>query len=304
MRVVISGGSGFIGEPLVRALQARGDDVAVLTRHPSHVNAGRALVWDPGARDGAWRAETASADAVVNLAGENVAGRWTAERKQRIVDSRVTATRALIEALELEPGRSRVLVSASAVGFYGNRNDELLDEQAESGSGFLAGVVRQWEELAHGADHVARVVILRFGVVLAANGGALGKMLLPFRIGVGGPIASGKQWMSWVDRDDVVRMILRAIDRESARGVYNVTAPEPVRNRDFTRALGAALHRPALLPAPSFALRLIFGEMADETLIGGQRVVPKRATSEGFVFQYPTLGAALEHALHSEGPAR
>lgn len=305
MRVVISGGGGFIGEPLVRALLARGDDVAVLTRHSSHVNAGRALVWDPSARDEAWRREVASADAVVNLAGENVAGgRWTAERKRRIVDSRVTATRALVEALETEPARSRVLVSASAVGFYGTRDDELLDEQAVSGNGFLADVVRRWEELAHGADHRARVVILRFGVVLAANGGALGKMLLPFRIGVGGPIASGKQWMSWVDRDDVVRMTLWAIDREGARGVYNVTAPEPVRNRDFTRALGAALHRPALLPAPSFALRLLFGEMADEMLIGGQRVVPKRATSEGFVFQYPTLGAALEHVLHSQGPAR
>src|SRR5260221_10502271 len=194
MRVVISGGSGFTGEPLVRALQARGDDGAVLTRHPSHVNAGRALVWDPGARDGAWRGEATSADAVVNLAGENVAGRWTAERKRRIVDSRVTATRALIEALESEPGRSRVLVSASAGGFYGNRNDELLDEQAESGSGFLAGVVRRGEKLAHGADHIARVVILRFGVVLAANGGALGKMLLSVRIGVGGASAGWKWW--------------------------------------------------------------------------------------------------------------
>jgi uncharacterized protein len=299
MKVVISGGSGFIGQPLARALLARGDDVVVLTRNPSQVRAGRPLVWNPDASSGDWKSEVASASAVINLAGENVAGgRWTAARKRRIVDSRLTGTRALVEALQSQPARKRVLVNASAVGFYGIRGDDLLTEKDDSGSGFLAGVVRRWEELAHTAGPVARVVILRLGVVLAANGGALGKMLLPFRLGAGGPIGSGQQWMSWVDRDDVVRMILWVIDYDHAEGVYNVTAPEPARNRDFTRALGAALHRPAFLPVPSFALKVLFGEMAGEMLIGGQRVLPERATGEGFVFQYSSLGAALQHALH------
>ncbi len=302
MKVVISGGSGFIGEPLTRALLARGDDVAVLTREPSHVRAGRALVWDPRASGGDWRGEVAAADAVINLAGENVAGgRWTSQRKQRIVDSRITATSTLVDVLQTQPARNRVLINASAVGFYGVRGDELLTEKSAPGSGFLAEVVRKWEELALGAAPVGRVAILRLGVVLGANGGALGKMLLPFRLGAGGPIASGRQWMSWVDRNDVVRMILWAIDQDRAEGPYNVTAPEPVRNREFTRALGAVVHRPAFLPAPAFALRLLFGEMADEMLIGGQRVIPERATSEGFVFQYPSLVAALQHAL---GPGR
>jgi uncharacterized protein len=299
MKIVISGGSGFIGQPLAHALLARDDDVAVLTRNPSQVRAGRPLVCDPDAPPGDWRAEVASAEVVINLAGENVAGgRWTAQRKQRIVNSRLNVTRALVQALESQPARNRVLVNASAVGFYGIRGDDVLTEKSGPGSGFLAGVVRQWEELAQSASPVARVVILRLGVVLAANGGALGKMLLPFRLGAGGPIAGGQQWVSWVDRDDVVRMILWAIDHDRAEGVYNVTAPEPVRNRDFTRALGAALHRPAFLPVPSFALKVLFGEMAGEMLIGGQRVLPERATSEGFVFQYPSLGAALQHALH------
>jgi uncharacterized protein len=299
MRIAITGGSGFLGVPLVRALLARGDDVAVLTRDPAHVEAGRAVAWS-----GPWQEEVASADAIVNLAGENVGGgRWTDGRKRRIVESRLRVTQSLIDALKTEPGRKRVLVSASAIGFYGVRGDEALDEQASAGSGFLADVVRRWEELAHGADDVARVVILRFGVVLGRNGGALGKMLLPFRLGAGGPLGSGQQWMSWIDRDDVIRMILwvmnRDGDREGARGVYNATAPAPVRNREFTRALGAAVHRPAFLPAPAFGLKLLFGEMADEMLLGGQRVVPARAASEGFSFEYPTLSAALEHALRA-----
>ena len=304
MKVVVSGGSGFIGGPLVRALLARGDDVVVLTREPSHVKAGRALAWDPASPAGGWREQVATADAIVNLAGENVGGgRWTAERKLRIAGSRMTVTQALVAALQDQPARSRVLVNASAVGFYGNRGDELLNEQAAAGDGFLAGVVRQWEELAQAASPVVRVVILRLGVVLGANGGAIGKMLLPFRLGAGGPMGSGQQWMSWVDRDDVIAVILWAIDHDTARGIYNVTSPNPVRNRDFAGALGAALHRPALLPTPAFALRLLLGEMADEMLLGGQRVVPERVAAEGFVFQYPTLEGALRHALHPQHSA-
>lgn len=296
MKIAIAGGTGFIGEPLVRALLARGDDVVVLTRNPSHVHAGRAVAWD-----GAWQQEVAQADAVINLAGENVGGgRWTAERKRRVLESRVRATQSIVDALKKEPGRQRVLVNASATGYYGLRGDETLDEQSSSGDGFLADVVRQWEQVARGAEDVARLVILRFGVVLGAGGGALGKMLLPFKLGLGGRLGSGEQWMPWVDREDVIRMVLWAIDRKESRGVYNVTAPEPVRNRDFTRALGAALHRPAVLPAPAFALKLALGaEMASEMLLGGQRVLPVRATSEGFTFAYPTLAAALQHAVRS-----
>jgi uncharacterized protein (TIGR01777 family) len=298
MKIAIAGGSGFIGEPLVRALLARGDDVAVLTRDPARVRAGRAVEWDPAAGVGAWGTAVATADAVVNLAGENVGeGRWSEERKRRIAGSREKATTALVSAMKTQPERQRVLVNASAVGFYGPRGDEVLDETAATGSGFLAEVVRKWEALAGTAEGVARVVVLRFGVVLAREGGALGKMLLPARLGAGGPMGSGAQWMSWIDRDDIIRMILWAIDTQPVRGTYNATAPHPARNRDFARALGSALHRPAFLPAPAFALRLALGQMADEMLLAGQRVVPERATSEGFSFDYPQLAAALEHAL-------
>ena len=291
MKIVVSGGTGFIGEPLVRRLLARGDDVAVLTRNPAKVRAGRPLAWDQVS-------EAAGADAVINFAGENVGGgRWTEERKKRIMQSRVDATSALVEAVNARPNERRVFVNASAVGYYGLRGDEVLDETAPPGGGFLAEVVKRWEEIARRAEGAARLVILRFGVVLGP-GGALAKMLPPFRLGAGGPIGSGEQWMSWVDREDVLRMIEWALDHPSARGVYNVTAPHPARNRDFARALGRALHRPAFIPVPAFALRLAFGrEMADEILLGGQRVVPSRAAAEGFTFAYPELDAALRHAL-------
>jgi uncharacterized protein (TIGR01777 family) len=293
MKIVVAGGTGFIGEPLVRRLQARGDDVAVLTRNPAHVSAGRPLQWD-GRTQGAWSSEVAAADAVINLAGENIAdGRWTAERKKRLVASRLDATGAIVAALRAEPRATRTLINASAVGFYGDRGEEQLDESSSRGSGFLAELVERWETAAREAEPLARLVILRFGVVLAPDGGALKKMILPFKLGAGGPIGSGRQWMSWIDRDDAVRLIEWALDRGEARGVYNATAPEPVRNRDFARALGRALHRPSLVPTPGLALRLLFGQMADEALLAGQRVLPRRATNEGFVF-----GAAdAVHAL-------
>ena len=297
MKIVIAGGSGFIGEPLVRRLLSRGDDVAVLTRDVSRVQAGRPLQWDARSQ-GAWSDEAATADAVVNLAGENIGGgRWTADRKRRLVDSRLNATQALVEALRREPTRRRALVNASAVGFYGDRGDEELDESSPRGTGFLADLVDQWEAAAREAEPMARLVVLRFGVVLAKGGGALGKMLLPFRLGAGGPIGNGTQWMSWVSRDDVLRMIEWAIDQDSARGVYNVTAPAPVRNRDFARALGHALSRPAVIPAPAFALRAILGDMADEALLAGQRVIPRRAERQGFAFEAATIDDALKRAL-------
>ncbi len=293
VNIVVAGGSGFIGQALVRALLERGEDVAVLSRDPAKVRDGRGVGWGGAAET------VRGADAIVNLAGENVgAGRWTEARKQRILQSRVETTRTLVEALRAAPERKRAFISASAVGYFGLRGDEILDESAPSGSGFLAEVVRQWEAEAREADAFARVVISRFGVVLGP-GGPLAKMALPFRFGVGGRVGSGTQWMSWIDRDDVVRLLLWALDNEAVRGSYNATAPEPVTNRDFARALGRALHRPAIMPAPAFALRLLFGRMAEEILLGGQRVVPARAAREGFVFEYPNLDRALAHALKS-----
>jgi uncharacterized protein (TIGR01777 family) len=296
MNIVVAGGSGFLGEPLVRRLLARGDAVAVLTRDTSRVRAGRPILWD-GRSQGAWAEEVAAADVVINLAGENIgAGRWTAERKRRLIDTRLDAAKAIVEALR-RTARKRTLINASATGFYGNRQDEELDESSSRGSGFLAELVEQWEAAAREAEPLARLVLLRFGVVLAKDGGALQKMMLPFKLGAGGPVASGQQWMSWVDRDDVLRMIEWAIDNDNARGIYNVTAPQPVRNREFSRAVGKALSRPAFMPAPAFALRAALGEMADELLIGGQRVLPRRAEAEGFRFEAGNLEEGLRRAL-------
>lgn len=293
MKIVVAGGSGFLGEPLVNRLLARGDEVAVLTRNPAHVRAGRALAWDARSQ-GAWSDEVAAADVLLNLAGENIGdGRWTADRKKRLVASRVEATGALVDALRREPRRSRTMINASAVGFYGNRGDEVLDESSARGEGFLAELVERWEAAAREAESLARLVVLRFGVVLGADGGALKKMMLPFKLGAGGPIGNGAQWMSWIDRDDALRIIEWAIDHDSARGIYNATSPQPVRNRDFARSLGRALHRPALLPTPAFALRLAFGEMADEVLLAGQRVLPRRTEEDGFTFDRPALDASL-----------
>ena len=271
--------------------------MSVLSRNPSRVRVGSGIPWD-GRNQGAWTKELDDADAVINLAGENVGeGRWTADRKRKLIASRIEATGAIVEALRSAPQRTRTLVSASAVGYYGDRGDEVLDESASQGEGFLATLVETWESAAVKAEPFARAVLLRFGVALAAEGGALKKMLLPFKLGAGGPMGSGRQWMSWIDRDDALRMVLWALDNAEVRGLYNATAPEPVRNSDFTRALGQALHRPAVLPAPAFALRLAFGQMADEMLLGGQRVIPRRAEAEGFAFESRTIEQAFAKHL-------
>ena len=295
MKIAIAGGTGFIGEPLARRL-AEKHQVLILTRDPRRVKAGRAVEWKPGHTG--WESQIADADGFVNLAGENIGeGRWTEERKAVLRRSRLEATEALVGAMRRSPRPGRVLVNASAIGYYGARGDETLDETAGPGADFLAELVREWEAAAKQAEGLARVAILRFGIVLAAEGGALKKMLLPFRMFAGGPLGSGEQWMSWVDRDDVVRMIEWALERDSVRGIYNATAPSPVRNREFTRELGRALNRPAIIPAPAFALRALLGEMADPLLLTGQRIVPDRARREGFEFRYPDLVSSLRHAI-------
>jgi uncharacterized protein len=295
--VVIAGGTGFIGENLARRFSARGDDVTVLSRNPGKVRAGRGVPWD-GRTQGAWSADVAGANVIINLAGENIGeGRWTEERKRRIVASRLDATNALIEALRAAPSRERTFISASAIGYYGPRGDELIDESTPSGDDFLAGICRRWEEAARGAEGLARLVIVRIGIVLAKDGGALGKMLLPFRLGVGGRFGSGRQWMSWIVRDDLLRLMEWAADEGTARGVYNATAPHPVRNGELTRALARALHRPAFAAMPAFALRLALGEMGESLLLAGQRVQPVRALDGGFRFGQERLEGALDELL-------
>lgn len=297
MKIIVAGGSGFIGEPLVKHLLSRGDDVFVLTRNPEKLAAGRALQWD-GKAQGPWSEDVATADVVVNLAGENLSeGRWTQERKRKLIESRLDSTRALVEAMRTERGRKRTFISASAVGAYGDRGDEEIDESSRRGHGFLADLTDQWERAARSAESISRLIITRFGVVLGAGGGALRKMLLPFRLGVGGTIAGGDQWMSWIDRDDLIRMIAWLIDSEEATGVYNATSPRPVRSRELTRELARVLHRPALLPTPAFVLRLMFGEMAEETVIEGQRVFPHRAEAEGFRFETREVAESLAKQL-------
>jgi uncharacterized protein (TIGR01777 family) len=290
MHYLITGGSGFIGSALCRSLIADGHRVTVLTR-----DIVRARQRVPDAVFVIDRFDFAQeVDAVVNLAGENLAsGRWTAARKHEFVASRIGMTKRVLNWIERQDSPPRVLVSGSAVGWYGPSQDEILDEGADIGNDFSAHLCRDWEAEADKAEALGvRVCRVRTGIVLGAEGGALKKMLLPFRLGVGGPMGSGRQWMSWIAREDIVALIRWLADSDSARGAFNGTAPFPVRNAEFARLLGAALRRPAFLPAPAFALKLLLGEMAD-VLLTGQRVVPKRALDQGFKFRLGELGPAL-----------
>jgi len=294
MHHLITGGSGFIGSALCRSLVADGHRVTVLTRD---IERARGRV--PEAVFLIDRLDFAeNIDAVVNLAGENLAGgRWTAARKHEFVGSRIGTTKRLLDWIDRQDSAPAVLVSGSAIGWYGPRGDEELDEDADIGNDFSAHLCRDWEAEASKAEALGvRVCCVRTGIVLGADGGALKKMLLPFRAGIGGRMGSGRQWMSWITRADIVALIRWLIDHDSARGAYNGTAPAPVTNAEFARALGAALNRPTLLPTPASALKLLFGEMAD-ILLTGQRVVPRRAMAEGFAFKYPELSAALSAVL-------
>jgi len=297
MRVLVSGASGLIGSALVPFLTTGGHEVVRLVRRrPRRGEA--AVEWDP--ERGVKNAEQLEGlDAVVHLAGEGVAaGRWTVERKSRMRLSRVHGTRALAESLAGLKRPPRVLVSASAIGVYGDRGDEELDETSSPGLGFLAEVGQDWEAAtAPAAAAGVRVVLPRFGIVLSPQGGALAKMLLPFRLGVGGRVGSGSQWMSWVALDDAITALLHALATPTLTGPLNVVAPQPVSNAEFARTLARVLGRPALAPLPAFAARLAFGEMADALLLASQRVKADRLVASGFEFRHPRLEAALRHLL-------
>lgn len=295
--VAVTGASGFLGSALLPALRTAGWTPRAVVRGTAGPGE---VLWNPagGTLD---HAALEGVDAAVHLAGESIAaGRWTAETKRRIRDSRILGTRLLAESLGRLMRRPRVLVTASAVGIYGDRGDEVLTEDSPLGSDFLAGVGQEWESATKpAADAGIRVVHLRFGIILAREGGALPRMVRPFLLGVGGPIGSGRQWMSWIAQEDAIAAVLEALRNERARGPINAVAPDTVRNADFAVALGAVLHRPALIPAPAFALRLLYGEMADAALLASQRVVPARLEAHGFRFRYPTLPAALDAILGS-----
>jgi uncharacterized protein (TIGR01777 family) len=301
MRVVIAGGTGFLGQPLTAALTQRGHHVTILTRdlHPKE-SASQATAanvnfvhWSPTGSAGEWAASLDAAGAIVNLAGESIARRWSPAQKARILESRVLATRSLVAAARSVRTPPPVFVSGSAVGYYGPLGDEPVTEDHQPGNDFLASVCVAWEAEARHAARFARVVCIRTGLVLARDGGALQKMLPPFRFGAGGPVGSGRQFWPWIHRQDWIDLVAWTLESGAVDGPVNATAPNPVTNAVFASTLGRVIHRPAFMPAPAFAMRLLLGEMADGLLLSGQRAVPAKATHLGFQFRYSDLVDAL-----------
>jgi uncharacterized protein (TIGR01777 family) len=298
MRITLTGATGFLGKPLLRRLAVEGHSLCILARRrPPDLPAGADFhAWD-AMNDEFPEAALRGCQAVIHLAGEPVGQRWSREAKRRIRESRLNGTRRLVEALSTMSHRPEVLVAASAIGYYGARGDETLAEDASPGRGFLPELCVEWERGAKLAESLGvRVVRARIGVVLSPDGGALARMLPPFRLGAGGRAGAGRQWMSWIHRSDAVELLRWAVVTREIRGAINLTAPNPAVNAGFAAALGRALHRPAFLPAPAFALRILFGEMA-EVVLGSQRVLPRAALEGGFVFQFPELGPALADLL-------
>jgi len=296
MKILVTGSSGLVGSALVPHLKGEGHEVIRLVR--SEPRSADEVAWYPD-QERLAAAELVGVEGVVHLAGENIAsGRWTPAKKRRIEESRTLGTRNLAQTLARLEHPPRVLVSASAIGFYGDRGDELLDENAAPGTGFLADVCRGWEQAADAArDAGVRVVHPRIGVVLSSAGGALTKMLLPFKLGLGGPMGDGRQWMSWITRHDLVRVLTHALGDEELAGPINAVTPNAVRFRDFARTLGRVLSRPAFMPMPAFAARLALGEMADELLLASARVVPTALEARGFSYEQPDLEGALRTIL-------
>ena len=301
--VLLSGASGMLGLAIGNALQQRGTKLIRLVRREAHRP--DEMRWNPGSReDGTHEsaieiARLKGIDAAVHLSGANVAARrWTAKYKREMTESRVTTTRVLAETLAGLKNPPKVMVTASAVGFYGNRGDEILDEDSAAGQGYFPELCAAWEEAARPAvDAGIRVVHLRFGMVLGPDGGALARLIPMFRLGLGGRLGNGRQWMSWVSEADAVSAVLFVLGNSTLAGAVNAVSPQPVTNAEFTRELGRAVHRPAVIAAPAFALRLAFGEMADEALLASTRTVPKRLLESGFIFQQPALMEAFDAAL-------
>jgi uncharacterized protein (TIGR01777 family) len=311
MRVFVAGGTGMIGSRLVRALAERKDEVVLLTRRPEAVRqalgpACQVVAGDP-TQPGPWMEAVDGCEAVVNLAGENLFNRrWNAAFKQLLRDSRLRSTDNVVQALARRPrtaaGAAKVLVNASAIGYYGPHGDEELTEDSPPGDDFLARLCVDWEQAARGAEgHGVRLALVRVGVVLGRDAGPVAKLMLPFKMGTGGPVGSGKQWLSWVHHADIVGILLLALDNGAAQGPLNGTAPQPVTNREFAKAFGRALNRPAFLPTPGFALYLMLGEVA-ELLTAGQRVLPRRAQALGYAFRFPDIDSALRDVLQEPPP--
>lgn len=297
MKVLITGASGFIGGRLVNILEQKGHDVFKLSRSQAE-NPGE-IQWDPYEGFSSSEFEKLhQIEAVIHLAGENVAGNWSENKKRRIRDSRVKGTKTLVDAFSKTENPPSIFISASAIGFYGNRGDELLTEESDRGEGFFPEVCSEWErEGSRAAEFGARVVHPRIGVVLAKDGGALEKMLTPFKFGVGGTIGSGDQYMSWIAIDDLVNVFLFALENESVSGAVNATAPNPATNEEFTNTLGKVLSRPTIIPIPAFGVKLLFGEMGETLLLEGNRVIPSKLEKLGFSFKFPKLDDALKHVV-------
>ena len=295
MKVAVTGSSGLIGSSLVSFLSEKSVTVSKILRENTKDDD---ISWKP--EDGDWdSAFTGGVDGIVHLAGENIAsGKWTRKKKEKIRNSRIEGTTRLCEHILKLPTPPSVLVCASAIGYYGNRGVEFLNEGSSRGSGFLPDVCLGWEEAAESVSKAGiRVVNVRFGIVLSKDGGALAKMMTPFKIGMGGKIGSGTQYMSWVAMDDVTGAIYHTLTTDSLKGPVNVTAPNPVTNKEFTNTLGEVLKRPAVVPIPAFAAKLAFGEMANDLLLASTKVAPKRLSDSGYKFQYPELENALKHVL-------
>lgn len=301
MKILVTGSTGLVGTALVKSLASDGHTVCRLIRQQSKTTLGSKdgfdVAWNPAT--GELGGAGVGPDAVINLAGASIAGgRWTEKRKELLRTSRIDTTQALVKALAKMDARPRVLVSASAIGIYGDRADEVLTEESKPGTDFLAGLAGEWEAEARKAEAIGiRVVRARFGIILARHGGALAKMLLPFKLGAGGRLGSGKQWMSWITLEDVVGIVRFALENGAVQGAMNVAAPQPVQNAEFTKTLAQVLHRPALFPAPAFALRLALGEMADALLLSSQRVNSQKLQQLGYSFLYSDLLSALGAVL-------